>query len=66
MRSVKVLARHEAVAGVFVIDRVRHKDRGPYVCGLFLGGRDCEHLMPRYAKFETAERACRLIGDWID
>jgi len=62
----KVLATHEGLAGVLLVDRVEDERRGPYVCGLFMQGRDGQHLDSLHGQFETKERERRVIDDWVD
>ena len=40
----KVLGSHEGLAGVMLVDHALHKERGPFVGGLFLVGGEGTHL----------------------
>jgi hypothetical protein len=62
----KVLTAHEGLAGVLVVDRVEDEHRGPYLCGLFMQGRDGRHLDSLHGRLETNERERRVIDDWVD
>lgn len=66
----KVLASHEGLAGVKLVDHVLGKDsvegrdRGPYLAGLFMVGREGRHLEGLHSAISLRESRRRVLDDW--
>jgi hypothetical protein len=60
----KILGTHDGLAGVVLIKHALDKERGPYVGGAFIEGREGAHLDTLWSAVELRERTHRVIDDW--
>lgn len=60
----KVLATHDGLAGILILDHVPDRERTPYIGGLFLSGREGSHLDGLHAALALRESRRRVIDDW--